>query len=378
MMISELTTPCLLLDRRVMRSNIRRMQRHIFTAGTTLRPHVKTSKSLEIAEEMTREYPRAITVSTLREAAYFADNGFTDILYSVAPPPAKLPQIGSLLARGLQVTVLADNEASVAAIVEYGRHAEIHIPVLLEIDCDGHRSGLRPDPAVVAPLARNLTGAESAIFRGIMTHAGGAYASESVAAISNAAVNERDVMVNMAAQLASAGLRCEVVSVGSTPTALFGNNFQGVTEVRAGVFVFNDLTMVSLGVCGLQDIAISVLTTVIGHRRVAAQIVTDSGWMALSCDLSTQGRPTDYRYGLVCDGLTGEPMDDLIVAETNQEHGLIGRRTGGLLDFSKFPVGRLLRILPVHACATAAAHASYQVTEGPSNVIGEWRRCGGW
>lgn len=376
--VMDLVTPCLLLDQRVMRRNIERMQRHVTGAGGTLRPHLKTSKCLEIAEEIARGYGRQITVSTLREANYFGRQRFRDILYSVAPPPGKLAQIVELLSRRLNVTVLADNLASVRAITECGRTAAVRIPVLLEVDCDGHRSGLRPEPSDIVPLARLLSESQGAIFRGIMTHAGGAYECKSIASIHAAAIRERDVMVGLAATLAAQGLPCGIVSIGSTPTAILGESFHGVTEVRVGVFVFNDLTMVNLGVCELRDVALSVLTTVIGHRPSAGQIVTDAGWMALSADRGTQGQPADYGYGLVCDGLTGRPLDDLIVAGTNQEHGLLGRRAGEPLDLSQFPVGRLLRILPVHACATAAAHASYHVTDGPSTVVAEWQRCSGW
>jgi D-serine deaminase-like pyridoxal phosphate-dependent protein len=376
--ITDLSTPCLLLDQRVMRHNIERMQRHVTAAGGRLRPHLKTSKCWEIAEEITHGYGRQITVSTLREAEYFGSKHFCDILYSVAPPPGKLEQIVQLLSRRLNVTILADNVASVKAIVEYEQRATVRIPVLLEIDCDGHRSGLHPESSEIVSLARALVESAGTLFRGIMTHAGGAYNCNSVASIRAAALHERSVMVGLAAKLAAAGLPCNIVSIGSTPTAMLGENFHGVTEVRAGVFVFNDLTMVNLGVCELKDVALSVLTTVIGHRPSAGQVVTDCGWMALSADLSTRGQRTDYGYGLVCDALTGRPFDDLIVAATNQEHGLLGRRAGGPLDLSQFPIGRLLRILPVHACATAAAHGSYHVIDGLLTVVGEWPRLCGW
>jgi D-serine deaminase-like pyridoxal phosphate-dependent protein len=378
MTIVDLPTPCLLLDRRVMRSNIRRMQQHITAGGTSLRPHLKTSKSIEIAEEIARGHGRSITVSTLREADYFGSRGFRDILYAVAPPPGKLAQVVQLIKRGIDLTIVADNEASVRAIADYGRQSGTRIPVLLEIDCDRHRSGLSPDPCEVAPLARDLVESKGALFRGIMTHAGGAYDAKDVASVRSAAGHERDVMVGLGIALAEAQLPCGIVSIGSTPTALLGQNFQGVSEVRAGVFVFNDLTMVNLGVCGLRDLALSVLTTVIGHRAAAGELVTDGGWMALSADLSTQGRATDYRYGLVCDGSTGESLEDLVVVAANQEHGVIGRRNGGSVDLAQYPIGRLLRILPVHACATAAAHESYHVTDGPVDVVAEWQRCRGW
>ena len=72
-----------------------------------------------------------------------------------------------------------------------------------------------------------------------------------------------------------------MVSVGSTPDGALRRDLTGVTEVRAGVYVFFDLVMVGLDVCGLDEIALSVLVTVIGHQEEKGWLVTDAGWMAL-------------------------------------------------------------------------------------------------
>src|SRR6185369_11630084 len=106
-------------------------------------------------------------------------------------------------------------------------------------------------------------------------------------------------------------------------------------------------------VCGVEDIAVSVLTSVIGHRTDRNWIITDAGWMALSGDRGTASQKVDQGYGLVCDE-AGRPIDDLIVSGANQEHGIVARRGGGLIDFDRFAIGTPLRVLPNHACATAA------------------------
>jgi D-serine deaminase-like pyridoxal phosphate-dependent protein len=167
-----------------------------------------------------------------------------------------------------------------------------------------------------------------------------------------------------------------VVSVGSTPTALFARDFVGVTEVRAGVYVFFDLVMAGLGVCREDEIALSVLTSVIGHQAERGQLIVDAGWMALSRDRGTQSQRVDQGYGLVCDE-AGAVIGDLIVVSANQEHGIIARRGGGPLDMEDFPVGTLLRVLPNHACATAAQHGSYQLLDG-GEIRNAWPRFGGW
>jgi D-serine deaminase-like pyridoxal phosphate-dependent protein len=164
--------------------------------------------------------------------------------------------------------------------------------------------------------------------------------------------------------------------VGSTPTATFAESFDGVTEVRTGVYMFQDLVMAGLGVCSVDDIALSVLATVIGHQREKGWVITDAGWMALSRDRGTARQKVDQGYGLVCDA-AGDPIDGLVVSEANQEHGIVARRDGGALDVARFPVGSRVRVLPNHACATAAQHGEYQVLR-EGQPIEVWERFGGW
>ena len=152
----------------------------------------------------------------------------------------------------------------------------------------------------------------------------------------------------------------------------------GVTEVRAGVYMFFDLVMAGLGVCSIDDIAVSVLTSVIGHQADRNWIITDAGWMAMSRDRGTASQRVDQGYGVVCD-LGGRPIDELIVAQTNQEHGIVADRTRRARSISqRFPVGTLLRILPNHACATAAQHPQYHVIAGEPVVEAVWPRFSGW
>jgi D-serine deaminase-like pyridoxal phosphate-dependent protein len=149
-----------------------------------------------------------------------------------------------------------------------------------------------------------------------------------------------------------------------------------VNEVRVGVYVFNDLVMAGLGVCGLQDIAISVVASVIGHQADRGWVITDGGWMAMSRDRGTARQGVDQGYGVVCDE-AGQPIEDLIVADANQEHGIIARRGGGKIDLARFPIGARVRVLPNHACATAAQHAEYHVMRG-DRIVDAWERFGGW
>jgi D-serine deaminase-like pyridoxal phosphate-dependent protein len=374
--LDGLETPCLVLERGRLERNIARMRDHLAKLKVGLRPHVKTAKSFEVARLALAGQPGGITVSTLKEAEQFFAHGITDILYAVGITPNKLDHVAALQRRGADITIILDNVESARIVAARGAALGIRFPALIEIDSDGHRSGVKPDDAVLIDIGRILDGT-GAQLRGIMTHAGDSYNCDTVEKICAMAVRERDAVARCALRLRAAGLPCPIVSVGSTPTATYSEDLTGVTEVRAGVYMFFDLVMAGLHVCALDDIAVSVLTTVIGHQPDKNWIITDAGWMAMSRDRGTSSQKIDQAYGLVCN-LAGAPIEDLLVMSTNQEHGIIGRRGGGKLDATKYPVGALLRILPNHACATAAQHDRYHVVDGDTQVKTVWPRFSGW
>lgn len=377
MKLTELETPALILDRPRLERNIARMREHLSRLGVGLRPHVKTAKSIDVVRPVLAGQPGGITVSTLKEAEYFLAHGVKDILYAVGIAPGKLAHVAALRIEGANITVLLDNVAAAQAVAAQGRARGMDIPALIEIDSDGHRSGVRPGAAALIEIGRVLDTERGATLRGVMTHAGDSYNCKTAEEIRAMAERERAAVVDCAGALKRAGLPCPVVSAGSTPTATFAENLAGVTEVRAGVYMFFDLVMAGLSVCALDDIALSVLATVIGHQPEKNWIITDAGWMALSRDRGTAKQKVDQGYGVVCD-VDGRPVADLIVADANQEHGIIADRHGGALDLEHFPVGSQLRILPNHACATAAAHGAYHVVDGGAEIAAVWERFSGW
>ena len=219
--------------------------------------------------------------------------------------------------------------------------------------------------------------AGGASLRGVLLHAGDSYALRDPAALAAAAEAERLAAVTAAETLRAAGLPCPVVSVGSTPTARYAKDLTGVTEVRAGVFMFGDLYQAGVGSVAPADIALSVLATVIGHQRSKGWIITDAGWMALSRDRGTARQAVDQGYGVVC-YLAGRPYPDLIVADANQEHGIIAVRRGSAATLPDLPIGARLRVLPNHACATGAQHDRYHVLDRTGRVSAVWPRINGW
>lgn len=371
----DLQTPCLVVDEARMAANITRMNTRIAELGVGLRPHLKTAKSIDIARRMLPDPSGPATVSTLREAEVFAAAGVRDILYAVGIAPAKLHRVQSLRAAGCDLAVILDSVEQARAVAAASARAPI--PALIEIDCDGKRAGLAPNAPQLVEIGRILHESRAEL-RGVMTHAGGSYDVSGTDAHAAFAERERLAVVTAAERLRLASLPCPVVSVGSTPTALAARDLAGVTEVRPGVYVFFDLVMAGIGVCAVEDIALSVATTVIGHRHDQGWIMVDAGWMAMSRDRGTAGHAVDQGYGLVCDA-EGRVISDLIAAGANQEHGILALRAGAAGPLPDLPVGTLLRILPNHACATAAQFDMYHVIPAETGAAPvTWPRFGGW
>ncbi len=371
--------PCLVLDRTRLNVNIARMRTRASQLGVTLRPHLKSAKSVDVARLAVCALNGRIAVSTLKEADYFANAGYRDILYAVGITANKVAHAAALRRRGVELSLVLDSVDAVKTISARAAAEGVDFPVLVELDTSGHRSGVRPcDPDLIT-IGREVAKSRSLRLAGVMAHAGESYRCTSLAAISVVAELERATAVEAATRLRAAAVPVSQVSVGSTPTALFARSLQGVTELRAGVYMFFDLVMAGLGVCKIEDIAVSVLTTVIGHRTDRDWLIVDAGWMALSRDRGTADQRIDQWYGVVC-GTDGRALNDVLVLSVNQEHGIVGARPGSPpLDLSRFPLGSQLRILPNHACATAAQHDSYLVVGRDGRSIeAAWPRLNGW
>jgi D-serine deaminase-like pyridoxal phosphate-dependent protein len=376
MTLAQLDTPAALVDLERMQRNIARMQARLDSLGVRFRPHVKTSKCVQVVQAQRAAGAQGITVSTLREAEQFFTAGEADILYAVGIVPAKLPQVLALRRRGCDLKLITDNADAANAVAAFGREHGDTFEVWIEIDCDGHRSGVPPEAAVLLEVGAALA-QPGARLGGVMTHAGSSYDLDEPEALAAMAEQERAGCVHAAERLRAAGHACANVSVGSTPTALSARSLPGVTEVRAGVYVFFDLVMANVGVCAPSDVALSVLTTVIGHQADKGWAILDAGWMAMSRDRGTQKQRHDYGYGQVC-ALDGTPLHGYVMSGANQEHGILSRQGEPDREIvQRFPVGTRLRILPNHACATGAQFPEYHAVSA-DGAVATWPRFYGW
>jgi len=356
MTLDDLPTPCLVLDLGILKRNLAHMQAAIARhPGVVLRPHMKTAKSLKVAELAAPGFG-PITVSTLAEAQYFFDGGWRDQIYAVGITPQKLDQ-----AAALGVKVITDDADAAAAIAAHPGD----IRALVEIDVGEGRGGVAPDEALA--LARIL----GPRLAGIFTHAGHSYAGRSEEDMRRIAEQERSGAAHAAQALRDAGIAVDMVSLGSSPTALYAQSLAGITEVRAGVYMFGDLFQAQLGTHGLDDIAMTVLASVIGRKPARGAVLLDAGGLAMSKDRSTAAAPVDYGFGLMLDLDGAASFGQAILTRTHQEHGEVS-------PAPNLAIGARVRVAPNHTCMTAAAHPCYHVVDGGREVIAVWDRVNGW
>jgi len=375
-MFGAIETPRLILDKGRLEKNAKDILDHAAKNNILLRPHLKTSKSIDVAKIATGGRLSSITVSTLKEAEYFARAGFRDILYAVGIAPLKLPHVKRIIQEyDGDILLITDNVAAAWAAAAFAEAENCPLQMLIEVDCGEHRGGVTMDSEELMDIAHILYESPAIKFKGIMSHAGHSYSTKNIDEIRQIAEQERGAALHAANRLRQQGITSEIISVGSTPTILHAETSEGLTEGRCGVYLFYDLAQFSRQICELDQIALSVLSTVIGHNLQGRSIIIDAGALALSKDIGANNFLADAGYGYVCDATSMERLGDLSVDGVHQEHGSISIADQSW--FERLPIGSMVRILPNHACMTAAAYPDYLVVDR-GEIIGEWPRVNGW
>ncbi|MDQ3756195.1 MAG: alanine racemase, partial [Acidobacteriota bacterium] len=265
MELQTLKTPSLILDVERVRRNAAQMAERIKNFGVSLRPHVKTHKCVEVARLQTADHSGGITVSTLAEARAFAAHGFTDITYAVPVERGKFDEAIKLAKSGVRLGLITDDASIPAQLNEGARRTGVQLDLYLKVDCGYHRCGVDPQASESVEIPRQIADASHLRFAGILTHAGHSYHARSHAELLAVARHERDLMNELATRLRASGIDVPVVSIGSTPTASQVDHLDGIDEVRAGNYIFFDAFQATLGSCGFDDCALTVLAAVV-HR----------------------------------------------------------------------------------------------------------------
>jgi D-serine deaminase-like pyridoxal phosphate-dependent protein len=314
-------------------------------------------------------------VSTLQEAEYFANSGFKDILYAVCIIPKKLARLDFLQKKyDCVIRIVIDSILVAKAIVDYSNCQSTKFETLIEIDCGEGRSGLYVEDKKIVEISKIFSECNKTNLMGVLTHAGHSYSTDNKIEILSIANKEREDALAAVKYFSTLNHNNPIISIGSTPTMLFASHLNNISEVRAGIYMFWDLAQASRGICKMEDIAVTVLASVIGHNHQKKKIIIDAGALALSKDISANKFMPEVGYGLVCDPNSGKYLG-LNISEIHQEHGAIDISNSDWFD--NLPIGSLVRVLPNHSCLTCASHSSYNILEN-NMIIDNWRRTNGW
>jgi len=376
MNLDSLQTPCALVDLDRFETNCSRMADRAHELGARLRPHVKTHKCVEAAEIQTRGHFGGITVSTLAEARGFAEAGFDDITYAVPVAPQRLPEVVEFNARIDRLSVLVDHIVTVTSIEKIADAHSVRLPVWLKLDCGLHRAGVDPEGDQSVALAGRLARSTHIDFQGILTHAGQSYDATCREEAAATAHDECSVTRTFVERLAEEEVHVPAVSIGSTPTMVAAENLNGIDEIRPGNYAFFDAFQTAIGTCSINDVAFSVLATVISSFPEQQRAVIDAGALALSKDPGPThvdpGFGFGFGFGRIIAIEDQHPLPGLRLTSLSQEHGVVeGPGVAALRP------GVRLRIVPNHSCLAAACFDHYTVVRG-TEAIDEWQPLRGW
>jgi D-serine deaminase-like pyridoxal phosphate-dependent protein len=371
--IDQLKTPALLLDIDILEKNLQKMQNLALKHRVSLRPHIKTHKCVEIAKRQQALGAKGITVSTFYEAEQFAAAGFNDITWAI-PFPTVYAEKTVELANKITLRFVVDSKEAYAVLLKAAASSSKPIHIWLKVDCGYHRAGVDPSSSFAEELARSLTKSEAIQFDGILTHAGHSYSAQTKNEIIEIAETERSLMISFAEWLRGNGIAVPAISIGSTPTSTLAMKLDGISEIRPGNYAFHDYTQVQLGVCDINECALTVLASVVSHQPEARHFVTDAGALALSKDPGATHIRNDMGMGILYEDYERKRLYahlDVQIQSLSQEHGKIVIDRYADIE-GKFKVGEKIRVLEHHSCLTAANFDKYYVVRG-NEVIDEWK-----
>jgi D-serine deaminase-like pyridoxal phosphate-dependent protein len=338
--VGDLDTPALLVDLDVMEANLARLGSYCRTHNLKLRPHTKTHKIPEIAKMQLESGATGIAVAKVSEAEVMAGAGIRDIMiaYPIATP-AKAKRLAAL-AEQAQISVSLDSADAARVLSQQASERGTNFNLLVEIDVGFHRCGVRDAHDAVA-LARTIVGLRNVNLGGIMFYPGHLLAKPEQQTALLGPVN--DVLDKALAAFADAGLPVQVVSGGSTPTAYRSHEFHGVTEIRPGMYLFNDRNMMGADVAALTDCAVSVAVTVVS-TAVSGRAIVDGGSKTFSSDRFLSGD------GVGCGLVREDP--EAAFESMSEEHGHLNISKSS----KQYRVGDRLTIVPNHVCTTINMH----------------------
>jgi D-serine deaminase-like pyridoxal phosphate-dependent protein len=340
--IEDLETPIPVIDIAVVERNLKRWQARCEKAGLANRPHIKTHKLVPLAKAQIELGAKGITVQKLGEAEVMADAGIGDMLLTFNIVGGHKLERLVALARRTDISVVADNASVVEGLGHAGKASGRKIAVLVECDTGMRRNGVQ-SPAAAVDLAQSIAKTPGLAYGGLMTYPAPGTRIQAAAFLAEAQ-----------ARADKAGLETRTVSSGGTPDMWHDEGLGGISEYRAGTYIYFDRSQAARGVCDFADCALTVLATVVS-RPTPDRAIVDAGSKALTSDL----------LGLEGHGTIRE-LPDAAIANLSEEHGHV---TGPNLPWR---VGDLVRIVPNHVCPVSNLFDKVVIVDG-DDVLGAVR-----
>ena len=346
MRITDLLTPCVLVDRSRVERNVDRMQAAADARGVRLRPHAKTHKSVDFARMQIGRGAVGICCAKLGEAEVFGAAGIEDIRIPYPLNPVNASRVLALLDR-TRLSFIVDHGDVAEGWSDAMRAARRSVDVLVKVDVGFHRCGIEPDDPSAADFVAWIAGLPGLNFKGLLSHAGHAYGAASSAEAESIAADEAKAMTGLAQRVRAKGIGVEEISVGSTPTARFSLQQPGLTELRPGNYIYFDRTQVALGAATWDDCALTVLARVVS-RPASDRLILDCGSKTLTND-QARGSGNTAGYGAVFMSLDeASPDEGLLVERLSEEHATVR-----VLDATRLQPGDLVRVVPNHSCVVS-------------------------
>lgn len=338
--IYDLDTPATLIDLDRLERNIRDWQAHADRCGVKFRSHIKTHKIPEIARMQVAAGARGIVSAKGSEAEPFAAAGIEDIC--IAYPvfgEMKWQRLAALAGNIRSLTVNCDCEEAARGLSNAAARAGVTIDVQIDIDSGLHRGGIPCDDApALERLATRIASLPGLQLAGITTYRSGAFPGAPNP--KDAGHAEGRLLVEIANRLRAKGIEVKEVTAGSTPTGKWVAEVPGITEVRAGNYVFNDLMQLDHGIAREDQLALSVLCTVTSKSR-GGRLTIDGGTKTFSGDAGGIGT------GRAVPAAIARAVDRKIFVERlNEEHGMSRAE-------EEVRLGEKIRFFPYHACTCA-------------------------
>jgi D-serine deaminase-like pyridoxal phosphate-dependent protein len=336
---SEIDTPALVVDLDILERNLCRVADYASRYGLRLRPHTKTHKSLRLAKRQLDLGAAGLTVAKVSEAEVMQGASPTDML--VAFPIVGREKLARLMqvARRIPLTVALDSEAAARQLSDAAREAQTEVGVLAEFDAGLGRVGVTPGEPLL-DLARAIRGLPNLVFQGLTFYPGHIKSLDEAGR--QALLHLSELVSSILADFKREAIEVPIVSGGSTPTLFHSHEIRGITEIRPGTYVFNDLNTVLSGGCAMEECAATILATVVSVAR-PGQMIIDGGSKTFSSDRPASSEVT---FGHLVEAPAAR------FHKMNEEHGFIDVSRAG----RKFQLGDRVRVIPNHICVAVNLH----------------------